>query len=138
MNFKRERLFCSAGVLKRENLYLIAKRPEGKPFAGLWEFPGGKMHPHETPSEALARELYEELGITSEVSSLQKIIDVSYNYPGFELFMPTFLCQTWEGEPQGCEGQHLQWVSLQDLPRYEVLPANLAIIDTLQELFADR
>lgn len=117
---------------------MIAKRPEGKPFAGLWEFPGGKMNPLETPSEALARELYEELGITLETSSLQKIMDVSYSYPDFELFMPTFLCEKWEGTPHGCEGQDLQWVYLQDLPRYEILPASVAIIDRLQDLFGDK
>jgi len=137
LNSKINDLFCVAGVLKRNDLYLIAKRPEGKPFAGLWEFPGGKIHPQETPIDALVRELYEELGIHITTRALQKIIDVSYAYPDFNLLMPTFLCTNWEKEPQGCEGQTLQWVSLQELSHYEMLPASAAIIHSLQKLFSE-
>ncbi|AIL12320.1 hypothetical protein IM40_00370 [Candidatus Paracaedimonas acanthamoebae] len=137
MNSKRNSLFCVAGVLKRDELYLIAKRPEGKPFAGFWEFPGGKIHLQETPTEALVRELHEELGINIHTNALHKIIDVSYDYSDFNLLMPTFLCKTWEGEPQGCEGQIVQWVPLQDLFHYEILPANTMIIHSLQKLFLE-
>lgn len=137
MNSKRPHLFCAAGVLKRDELYLIAKRPEGKPFAGFWEFPGGKIDPQETPEEALKRELHEELGINIHLSALQKIIDVSYAYPEFSLLMPTFLCKNWEGEPQGCEGQILQWVTLQELDHHKILPASTAIILSLQKLFPE-
>ncbi|MBN9343709.1 MAG: hypothetical protein BGO76_01370 [Caedibacter sp. 38-128] len=137
MNSKNPHLFCAAGVLKRDELYLIAKRPEGKPFAGFWEFPGGKIAPQETPEEALKRELQEELGITIHITALQKITDVSYAYPEFNLLMPTFLCENWEGEPQGCEGQILQWVTLQELDHHEILPASTAITLSLQKLFSE-
>lgn len=137
MTSNHKGISCAAGVLKKDELYLIAKRPEGKPYAGFWEFPGGKMNPQETPPQALARELYEELGITIETNALQKIVDVSYDYPDFTLFMPTFLCKKWEGEPQGCEGQRLQWVTLQNLSHYQILPASILIIHALQRLFSE-
>jgi 8-oxo-dGTP diphosphatase len=136
LNSKSTLLFCAAGVLKRNDLYLLAKRPEGKPFAGFWEFPGGKIQPPETPEKALARELHEELGININTETLQKISDVVYDYPEFKLSMPTFLCDIWEGEPQECEGQKLQWVTLQEVSHYKILPANTVIIQSLQKLFS--
>ncbi len=135
MNSDKNVIYCAAGVLKKGQLCLIAKRPEGKPFAGLWEFPGGKIHFPETPEEALARELYEELGINIESHNLQKITEVTYKYLDFHLSMPTFICKHWENEPQGCEGQLLQWVTIQELASYDILPASKEIIPLLHRFF---
>jgi len=135
LNSNKNVIFCAAGVLKKEQFCLIAKRPEGKPFAGLWEFPGGKIHFPETPEEALERELSEELGINIEGHKLQKITEISYEYPDFHLSMPTFLCQHWENEPQGLEGQLLRWVTIQELVNYDILPASKEIIHLLHRFF---
>src|SRR3546814_9082197 len=79
-------------------------------MAGLWEFPGGKVHAGETPEAALVRELHEELGIDTRQSCLAPIAFASHAYDDFHLLMPLFACRTWQGQPQGCEGQRLAWV----------------------------
>lgn len=135
MTSNKKTVLCAAGVLKKDQSLLIAQRPEGKSFAGWWEFPGGKIEAQETPEEAVARELHEELGIIIETQKLQKVLDITYEYPNFYLSMPTFLCESWENDPQGCEGQILQWVTLKEFSDYQILPANEPIIPALLKFF---
>ena len=78
---------------------LIAQRPAGKALAGLWEFPGGKLEPGETPEAALIRELREELGIETKAACLAPLSFASHAYESFHLMMPLYVCRKWQGEP---------------------------------------
>lgn len=103
---------------------LITKRPEGKPLAGLWEFPGGKVEADETPEHALIRELKEELGIGIAAPGLSPLTFASYPYPDFHLLMPVYLCRHWRGEVSANEGQDLAWVRPEALGAYAMPPAD--------------
>jgi len=94
---------------------LLAQRPKGKNLAGFWEFPGGKIEANERPEQALARELYEELGIKLAEADMQPLSFASHAYENFHLLMPLYLCCRFSGQPQPREGQALQWVGAQAL-----------------------
>src|SRR5262249_42902657 len=96
---------------------LLSRRPLGKAFGGLWEFPGGKIEPGETPEAALVRELNEELGITISADTPEPLIFISHAYEASHLLMPVYVCRTWSGTPQPLEGQELAWVSPAELDR---------------------
>ena len=102
-------LVAACVLLDGEGRILIAKRPEGRPLAGLWEFPGGKMEPGEAPEDALIRELAEELGIEIAPADLAPLTFVSHDYSDFHLLMPLFLCRRWRGVMAAHEGQELAW-----------------------------
>ena len=104
-------LVAAVALVDVDGRVLIAQRPEGKSMAGLWEFPGGKVDPGETPEEALVRELREELGIETATSCLAPIAFASHGYETFHLLMPVFACRKWNGTPQPHEGQALKWVA---------------------------
>jgi 8-oxo-dGTP diphosphatase len=103
---------------------LIAKRPQGRPLAGLWEFPGGKVEAGERPEHALIRELSEELGVDIAASDLTPLTFASHAYPDFHLLMPLFLCRRWQGEVMPHEGQELAWVNPEQLASYAMPPAD--------------
>ncbi len=118
---------------------LVAERPAGKAMSGLWEFPGGKIEPGETPEAALARELEEELGIG--IAAPEPLGFVSHAYPAFHLVMLLFGVGDWRGDPQGRLGQRLQWVAAHDLAElampaadYPLVPAIIAACDTRMTL----
>lgn len=111
---------------------LLAQRPEGKDMAGLWEFPGGKAHPNETPEEALVREIEEELGLVLEKEDLAPLSFASHDYPNFHLFMPLYLCKKWRGEPKSLEDQAIEWVPLDRLGQYKMPPADIPLVQALQ------
>ncbi|MCK0168643.1 (deoxy)nucleoside triphosphate pyrophosphohydrolase [Jannaschia sp. S6380] len=111
----------------------MARRPEGKELAGLWEFPGGKVEPGETPEVALVRELREELGIETWDSCLAPLTFASHAYPRFHLLMPLFACRKWEGQPRSREGQELAWVRPARLRDYPMPPADLPLIPILRD-----
>ena len=115
-------------------LVLITKRPEGKPLAGLWEFPGGKVETCETPEHALIRELKEELGIDVAAPRLTPLTFASHSYPAFHLLMPVYLCQHWQGEVTANEGQGLAWVRPEALSAYAMPTADEPLKQILPSL----
>jgi 8-oxo-dGTP diphosphatase len=111
-------------LLDGEGRILIAKRPQGRSLAGLWEFPGGKVEQGESPEHALVRELAEELGIDIAAADLAPLTFASHTYPDFHLLMPLFLCTRWRGEATPHEGQELAWVKPAELGSYAMPPAD--------------
>jgi len=108
---------------------LISQRPAGKPLAGYWEFPGGKLDAHETPRQALGRELREELGI--DVQRCHPLLQLRHDYSDRVVELEVFVVDESRGEPSGLEGQMLQWVSLAALSQQALLPADLPIVEAL-------
>ncbi len=100
---------------------------------GLWEFPGGKVEPEETPEAALIRELHEELGIETWESCLAPLTFASHRYDDFHLLMPLFACRKWEGTPMSREDQALAWVRPANLRDYEMPPADIPLIPILRD-----
>lgn len=110
---------------------LFVQRPEGKPMAGLWEFPGGKIEAGETPEQALKREIQEELGIEICERCLEPLSFVSHSYEQFHLVMLLYLCRKWEGIPQGLEGQAMAWKYAKDAQGLPMPPADVPLMRML-------
>jgi 8-oxo-dGTP diphosphatase len=130
---KRILLVAACALIDPENRVLLARRPEGKPLAGLWEFPGGKVHPGETPEAALIRELKEELAIDVAESCLAPFAFASHGYEAFHLLMPLYLCRRWSGAVTPVEGQGLAWVRPQKLAAYPMPPADKPLVALLRD-----
>lgn len=113
---------------------LLAQRPAGKAMAGLWEFPGGKVHPGETPEAALIRELREELALDTQESCLAPFTFASHRYDRFHLLMPLYLCRVWQGVPAPQEGQALAWVRPNRMADYPMPPADKPLVAMLRDL----
>jgi len=126
-------LVSAVALIDSDGRVLLAQRPEGKSLAGLWEFPGGKVEPGETPEAALIRELREELGIDTVASCLAPLTFASHSYPDFHLLMPLFACRRWQGIPVAQEGQMLKWVQARDLRDYPMPPADIPLIPILRD-----
>ena len=126
-------LVTAVALIDRDGRILLAQRPEGKSLAGLWEFPGGKVEPGETPEAALIREMKEELGIDTKASCLAPLTFASHSYDDFHLLMPLFACRRWEGIPAPHEGQKLAWVAPNRLRDYPMPPADLPLIPILRD-----
>lgn len=127
-------LVAAAALINKNGEVLIAQRPEGKSMAGLWEFPGGKVDPGETPEYALMRELEEELGIETRPCCYHPIAFASHTYDGFHLLMPLFACRVWNGKPTLKEHQDLKWVKPVDMLDYPMPEADLPLVTTLRDL----
>jgi 8-oxo-dGTP diphosphatase len=127
-------LVVAVALVDADGRVLLAQRPEGKPLAGLWEFPGGKVEAGETPEAALIRELHEELGIETWNSCLAPLSFASHSYDAFHLLMPLYVCRKWQGTPVAKEGQALKWVRAKDLRDYPMPPADLPLIPVLRDL----
>jgi 8-oxo-dGTP diphosphatase len=126
-------LVSAVALIDSEGRVLLAQRPEGKSMAGLWEFPGGKVEPGETPEQALIRELHEELGVDTHASCLAPLTFASHGYETFHLLMPLFACRRWQGAPPGREGQRLAWVRPRDMRAYPMPPADLPLVPILRD-----
>jgi 8-oxo-dGTP diphosphatase len=126
-------LVAACALVDVDGRVLLARRPEGKKMAGLWEFPGGKLNPGETPEAALIRELKEELGIDVAAACLAPFAFASHDYEGFHLLMPLFLCRRWKGIPSPRENQTLAWVRASKLTDYDMPPADKPLIPLLRD-----
>lgn len=126
-------LVSAVALIDVDGRVLLTQRPEGKPMAGLWEFPGGKVEPFETPEAALIRELHEELGIDTWESCLAPLTFASHDYGDFHLLMPLFACRKWHGTPRAREGQALKWVRPNQLRDYPMPPADIPLIPILRD-----
>lgn len=129
-------LVVAAALVDAAGRVLLAQRPPGKSLAGLWEFPGGKLAPGESPEAALARELSEELGIEAGGAAMQPLSFASHAYPAFHLLMPLYLLKVWRGEPEGREGQALAWAPVAALSAYPMPPADAPLVAALQQRLA--
>ncbi len=127
-------LVVAAALVDVDGRVLIAQRPEGKVMAGLWEFPGGKVQPDESPEAALIRELREELGVDTRESCLAPFAFASHRYEDFQLLMPLYVCRVWKGRLQPSEGQALAWVKPVRLADYAMPPADVPLVALLRDL----
>ena len=127
-------LVVACALVDADGRVLIAQRPEGKSLAGLWEFPGGKVEPGETPETAILRELDEELSVNAEKECLAPLTFASHTYEDFHLLMPLYVCRKWYGVPRGNEGQVLKWVRPLKLRGYPMPPADEPLISHLIDL----
>ncbi|MFM2042833.1 MAG: hypothetical protein RLY86_1409 [Pseudomonadota bacterium] len=127
-------LVVAVALIDADGRVLLAQRPPGKQLAGMWEFPGGKVQPGETPEQALVRELKEELGIDTAESCLAPLTFASHRYETFHLLMPLYACRVWKGTPQGMEGQDLAWVRPVRMKDYPMPPADIPLVAALRDL----
>jgi 8-oxo-dGTP diphosphatase len=121
---------AAGALISQQGMVLVAERPAGKPMAGLWEFPGGKIEPDETPEAALTRELDEELGIT--ITDPEPLSFVSHAYEHFHLLMLLFAVRHWQGTPRPRLGQRLQWRAADALPSLAMPAADLPLLPAIQ------
>lgn len=127
-------LVAAAALIDADGRLLVARRPEGKDMAGLWEFPGGKAASGETPETALIRELAEELSLDVRESCLAPIAFASHDYDDFHLLMPLFACRVWRGTPTPREGQELRWIHPARLADLPMPPADVPLVSLLRDL----
>jgi len=127
-------LVAACALVDPDGRVLIAQRPEGKAFAGQWEFPGGKVEPGEYPEAAVVRELREELGVEPCERCLQPFAFASRPMEdGRHLLMPLYVCRKWDGFPDPKEGQKIAWVMPRDLNKYALLPADIPLAAELRD-----
>ncbi|MEE9374848.1 MAG: (deoxy)nucleoside triphosphate pyrophosphohydrolase [Rhizobiaceae bacterium] len=127
-------LVVACALIDADHRILLAERPKGKPMAGLWEFPGGKIEAGENPEEALIRELEEELSIQTKATCLAPLTFASHEYDDFHLLMPLYICRRWWGDVEPREGQNVKWVRAAKLRDYPMPKADLPLIPALQDL----
>jgi 8-oxo-dGTP diphosphatase len=129
-------LVAACALIDADNRVLIAQRPEGKPMAGLWEFPGGKVQEGETPEDTIIRELAEELAVKVTKPCLAPLTFASHNYREFHILMPLFICRKWQGTPVPQEAQQIRWVRASRLREFPMPPADEPLISHLADLLA--
>ena len=127
-------LVAACALVDADGRVLIAERPAGRPMAGLWEFPGGKVEAGERPEDTLIRELKEELGIIVDEACLAPLTFASHSYPQFHLLMPLYVCRRWQGTVMALEGQKLAWVRPNRLREYPMPPADEPLVSHLMTL----
>ena len=129
-------LVAACALVDADGRVLLTRRPPGKPMAGLWEFPGGKVEQGERPEQTLIRELNEELGIEVNEACLSPLTFASHAYGDFQLLMPLWVCRRWDGIVTPREGQECAWVRPQRLREYAMPPADEPLIPYLVDLLA--
>ena len=127
------KLVVACALVDIDGRVFVVQRPPGKPMAGLWEFPGGKVEKGERPEQALIRELKEEISIDVTANCLAPLTFASHTYDDFHLLMPLFACRKWQGIARAQEGQALKWVAAQDLRQYPMPPADIPLIPILRD-----
>jgi 8-oxo-dGTP diphosphatase len=127
-------LVVAAALVDADGRVLVQRRPEGKPMAGLWEFPGGKVEPGETPEAALIRELAEELGIETWGSCLAPAAFASEALGERHLILLLYVCRKWRGLPRALHGEELRWVRPLELHGLDMPPADRPLIGLLEAL----
>jgi 8-oxo-dGTP diphosphatase len=123
---------AACALVDADHRVLLSQRPAGKSMAGLWEFPGGKLRPGETPEACLIRELREELGLDVAARCLAPLTFASHAYPDFHLLMPLYVCRVWEGLPVAREGQALKWLRPRDMTALPMPPADRPLVAFLR------
>lgn len=124
-------LVSAVALIDIDGRVLLTQRPPGKAMAGLWEFPGGKIEPGETPHAALAREMQEELGVEICEECASPLTFVSHPYADFHLLMLLYVCRKWEGIPQPLEGQQLVWKFPHEMRDMPMPPADVPLVAAL-------
>jgi 8-oxo-dGTP diphosphatase len=124
----------AVALVDADGRLLVQQRPEGKAMAGLWEFPGGKIEPGETPEAALIRELKEELGIDTETACLAPATFASAGLGDRHLLLLLYVCRKWRGIPQPLEGGALKWVRPVELHALDMPPADRPLAALLEAL----
>ncbi|MEO0619260.1 MAG: (deoxy)nucleoside triphosphate pyrophosphohydrolase [Pseudomonadota bacterium] len=127
-------LVVACALIDDDGRVLLAKRPVGRPLAGLWEFPGGKVEPGETPEAALIRELNEELSIDVTAACLAPFTFASQARRDDHLLMPLYVCRRWEGEVSPREQQEIAWVRPLRMSKFEMPPADKPLVAMLRDL----
>ncbi|MET0308959.1 MAG: (deoxy)nucleoside triphosphate pyrophosphohydrolase [Sphingomonas sp.] len=127
-------MVVAVAMIDAEGRVLVQQRPEGKPMAGLWEFPGGKVEPGELPEGALIREIREELGVEIARDSLTPAIFASEGLGTRHLLLLLYLTREWEGEPEPRHATALQWLAPGDLRDLAMPPADEPLIGLLERL----
>ena len=127
-------IVVAAALVDPEGRILLTQRLPGKPFAGAWEFPGGKVEAGESPEGALVRELKEELGIDVKAEALEPFAFASHAYARMHLLMPLYLCRAWQGKLVGREGQAMRWAKPSEMRALTMPPADLPLVERLIEL----
>ena len=126
-------LVAACALVDADGRVLMCQRPEGKSLAGLWEFPGGKLEPGETPEACLIRELREELEIEVAPACLAPFVFASHSYEAFHLLMPLYLCRRWEGTPHATEHPQIRWIRPARLSELPMPPADEPLVAYLRD-----
>ena len=134
MSDKPALIVPAIALVDTDNRILLARRPQGKDFAGYWEFPGGKIEKGETPEDALIREIREELGVETKDSCLAPVSFASHRYEDFHLILLLYICRRWQNTAEALEGGEIKWVRANHLRDYPMPPANVEFIGILQDL----
>jgi len=124
-----ERKLVVAGLIADARRVLITQRRADQSLPLQWEFPGGKVEPGEAPVAAIARELAEEIGVVVEVGAIWDVL--FHAYPAFDLVMLVYACRITDGEPRAVEVANVAWVSVDELPAWDILPADRPLVDRL-------
>ena len=126
-------LVAACALVDVDGRVLMCQRPQGKSLAGLWEFPGGKLEPGETPEACLIRELKEELDIEVASACLAPFVFASHSYEAFHLLMPLYLCRRWEGTPRAVEHPQIRWIRPSQMSELPMPPADEPLVAYLRD-----
>ena len=131
-------MIVAAALIDGDGRVLVQRRPKGKMMAGLWEFPGGKIEPGETPEFALVRELDEELGITVDAARLTPVAFASEPLGGRHMILLLYICHSWEGVPRALDAEELLWCTPDSLHALDMPPADRPLIGLLEAILSSR